>query len=328
MVARLGEVDNGVATVRPVEPASFRRIAGVAWAFQALIVASGAAVRLTQAGLGCEDWPRCNEDRLTPEWELHGWIEFGNRLISLVVLATTIAVVWGAHRRRPRRRDLIRLGWLLAAGTAAQVVLGGITVLLDLDPIAVSGHFLVSMALLYVAHLLWRRADPAGPATAPTIDDETARLLLRAQLPLASLVLVTGTVVTGSGPNSGDIRADRLGFELTSVARVHSVSVWLLVACIVGLLVLLRTRGICPVGERRTDPWTTVHLMGLVAVAQGGIGYLQFSLGVPAGLVWVHVVGAILVWMLAVTLHLRTFDRPAELADGGPGAREAEPVPA
>ncbi|MEM9563656.1 MAG: COX15/CtaA family protein [Actinomycetota bacterium] len=311
-----------------MEPATFRRIAGIAWVFQALIVASGAAVRLTQAGLGCEDWPRCNEDRLTPEWELHGWIEFGNRLISLVVLATTIAVVLGAYRRLPRRDDLIRLGWLLAVGTAAQVVLGGITVLLDLNPIAVSGHFLVSMALLYVAHLLWRRADPVEPAIAPTIDDETTRWLLRAQLPLASLVLFTGTIVTGSGPNSGDVRADRLGFELTAVARVHSVSVWLLLACVAGLLVLFRTRRICPVGERRTDPWATVHLMALVAVGQGAIGYVQFSLGVPAGLVWLHVVGAILVWMLAVTLHLRTFDRPPMPVVEEPPARAAEALPA
>ncbi len=311
----------------PVSPATFRRIAAVAWLFQALIVASGAAVRLTQAGLGCEDWPRCNEESFTPEWELHGWIEFGNRLISLVVTLTTVAVIVGAYRRRPRRQDLIRLGWLLVAGTVGQVVLGGITVLLDLNPIVVSIHFLVSMALLFVAHLLWRRADPAGPAVAPEVDDETTRWLLRAQLPLAGLVLVTGTLVTGSGPNSGDARADRLGFELRAIARVHSVSVWLLLACIVGLLVLFRTRAICPLGDRRCDPWSTVHLMALVAVAQGGIGYLQFALGVPPALVEVHVIGAVLVWMLAVTLFLRTSDRPDEAPPEPTGSDRPVAVP-
>ena len=294
-----------------MDAVTFRRLAAVAWVFQALIVISGAAVRLTEAGLGCEDWPSCNEDRLVPEWELHGWIEFGNRLISLVVTLTTVAVLVAAYRRRPRRSDVIGLAWLLMAGTVFQVVLGGITVLLDLNPIAVSGHFLISMGLLFVAHRLWRRADPDEPPVASPLDDETIRWLLRAQLPLAVVVLFTGTIVTGSGPNSGDVRADRLGFGLTEVARIHSVSVWLLVACLTGLVVLVRTRpGATGERDRRIELWPILRVVLVVALAQGGLGYAQFALGVPPALVEAHVAGAVAVWMLAVALHLRAFDRP------------------
>ncbi len=297
-----------------MNPTTFRRVALVAWAFQALIVLSGAAVRLTEAGLGCEDWPRCNEDRLAPEWELHGWIEFGNRLISLVVTLSAIAALVAAYRLRPRRNDLITLAWLLVAGTAAQIVLGGITVLLDLNPIVVSGHFLLSMALLVAAHLLWRRADPDGPAVARPVTDDTSRLLLRALLPLAGIVLFTGTLVTGSGPNSGDARADRLGFELTSIARIHSISVWVFMASLVGLALHLRNRIGTEAGDPRTHHWPILRLLLGVGVAQGAVGYAQFSLGVPAALVELHVAGAVAVWMLAVALHLRSFDHP----DPGP----------
>lgn len=303
---------------------TFRRTALVAWIFQALIVLSGAAVRLTEAGLGCEDWPRCNDERLTPEWELHGWIEFGNRLISLVVTLSTVAVLVGAYRRRPQRTDLVTLAWLLVAGTVAQIVLGGVTVLLDLNPVAVSGHFLLSMALLVVAHLVWRRADPDGPAVAPVaIDgaaggDETTRLLLRAQLPLAGLVLFTGTLVTGSGPNSGDARADRLGIELTSIARIHSITVWLFMASLVGLALQLRSRIGRESGDPRTHHWPILRLLLLAGLAQGAVGYTQFALGVPAALVELHVAGAVIAWMLAVALYLRSFDRPVPTSTNEP----------
>lgn len=289
---------------------TFRRIALVAWIFQALIVMSGAAVRLTEAGLGCQDWPRCNEDRFTPEWELHGWIEFGNRLISLVVTLSAIAALVAAYRRLPRRDDLIRLAWLLVGGTAAQIVLGGITVLLDLNPIVVSIHFLVSMALLVAAHLLWRRADPDGPPTGRPAADDTSRLLLRALLPLAGIVLFTGTLVTGSGPHSGDASADRLGFELTSIARVHSVTVWVFMASLVGLALQYRNRIGAETGDPRTRHWPILRLLLLAGVAQGAVGYTQFALGVPAALVELHVAGSVTVWMLAVALHLRSFDQP------------------
>lgn len=290
-----------------MSPGTFRRITFVAWAFQALIVVTGAAVRLTQSGLGCEDWPKCEQDRAVPAFEFHSWIEYGNRLLSVVVTLSAVATVVGAYRRRPRRTDLITLGWLLVAGTAAQIVLGGISVLLDLNPLAVSGHFLLSMALLFVAHRLWRRAtiDELGPPVPPA--DGPTRVLQRALLPLASVVLFLGTLVTGSGPNAGDSRAARLGFELASTARIHAIAVWLFVACLAGLAIRLRMTGHRATDSRR-DPQPVIHLLLVAAVIQGAIGYTQFALGVPAGLVEVHVAGAVTVWSLVLSLHLRAFD--------------------
>lgn len=280
--------------------ATVRRVALVAWAFQALIVLSGAAVRLTQAGLGCEDWPTCNDNRLTPEWELHGWIEFGNRLVSLVVVLSTIAAVVAARRRVPLRPELVRFAWLLVAGTAAQVVLGGITVLADLNPIVVSGHFLLSMVLLWAAQSLWLLAGPQPPTPPPT-DGRTATLT-RAQLIMAGIVLLLGTGVTGTGPNSGDGSAERLGFELTTVARTHAVSVWLLVALVV-LLALHLVRA-AP-GEVAAIGLTPVRFLLTAIVAQGVLGYTQYWLGVPPALVEVHVLGAVIVWSLSLYAYQR-----------------------
>jgi cytochrome c oxidase assembly protein subunit 15 len=179
------------------------------------------------------------------------------------------------------------------------------------------------MALLVVAHLIWRRADPDGPATTGPETDENTRLLLRAQLPLAGLVLFTGTLVTGSGPNSGDARADRLDLELTSVARIHSISVWLFMACVIGIGLRLRHRWQIETGDPRTHRWPILRLLAVAGVAQAAVGYTQFALGVPAALVELHVAGAVAVCMLAVALHLRSFDRP-DVAEAG----EADADPA
>lgn len=312
---------------------SFRRVALLAWFMQALIVVSGAAVRLTEAGLGCEDWPTCNEDRVLPEWQLHGLIEFGNRLISALVALSAVAVVVAAHRRRPRRADLIRYAWAVVAGTMLQVVLGGVTVLLDLHPIVVSVHFLLSMGLLWAAQVLWFRAGPdrsADEATEPigeALPADAGRkwsgdvTLLRALPVLASAVLLTGTVVTGTGPNSGDSRADRLGFELETVARIHSAFVWCLIAALVMLAVrTARSR------LRRSDPldgptgFTVLNVLLAVVVAQGAIGYTQFALGAPALLVELHVIGAVAVWSLSILLHLQWADGRPRQAAGTVGA--------
>jgi cytochrome c oxidase assembly protein subunit 15 len=273
----------------------FRRIALAAWVMQALIVLSGAAVRLTQAGLGCEDWPTCNDDELLPEWEVHGLIEFGNRVISGFVAVSAVLAVVAAYRRLPRRPDLIRLAWGLVAGTAAQVVLGGITVLADLHPIVVSVHFLVSMILLWNAQTLWVRSGQEHH-TVRTAGEWPARL----QLALAAAVLLTGTIVTGTGPNSGDSRADRLNFELESVARIHSACVWLLIATVVVMAVrIVRS------GGQGSAAFVAARWLLLAIVAQGTLGYTQFALGVPPALVEAHVFGAIVVWSLAINFFIR-----------------------
>lgn len=288
---------------------------------QALIVVSGAAVRLTQAGLGCEDWPTCNDDELLPEWQLHGLIEFGNRVISGFVAVSAVIAVVAAYRRRPRRDDLIRYSWGLVVGTLAQVVLGGITVLADLHPIVVSVHFLLSMILLWTAQTLWFRAGREDPPI------PRPPWQARAQLGMAAVVLLTGTVVTGTGPNSGDSRADRLDFELEAVARVHSLSVWLLIATIVAITVQIARRG-----GTYTRAFGAARWLILAIAAQGALGYTQFALGVPAALVELHVFGAIVAWSLAIALYIRLGQEPESLidppGDGATGIDLDQPTPA
>jgi cytochrome c oxidase assembly protein subunit 15 len=284
-----------------VSPARYRRLVVVAGASLAAIVGTGAAVRLTRAGLGCENWPSCSDDRFVPEWQFHPWIEFGNRLVSGVVALAVAVAVLAAYRRRPRRTDLVRGAWGLVAGVAAQVVLGGVTVLVDLHPLVVAAHFLLSMILLWNVVALWVRAGsgpgPARARVAPSLVDHG-----RALVALAGAVLVTGTVVTGTGPHGGDSRAERLSLDLQTVARVHTGTVWLLTLTTVVLALRL---GRAHPGRFRRARWLVAAL-----VAQGAVGYAQYSLGVPAGLVQVHVLGSIVVFCLALLVHLDMFERP------------------
>ena len=274
----------------------------VAWFSLALIVATGAAVRLTESGLGCEDWPRCSEERLVPELAFHPWIEFGNRLLSGVVALAVAAAVLTAYRRVPRRSDLIGWAWGLVAGVAAQIVLGGITVRVDLHPLFVGAHFLLSIVLLWNATVLYVKATsgpgPARPAVAASVVVHG-----RALVALAVGVLVTGTLVTGTGPNSGDSRAERLQFDLADVTRVHTAFVWTFLAVAVVLAVRLAASG-----------RAQVHVRALLAtiLAQGAIGYVQYALGVPPLLVELHVIGSMVVWTFALLTYLRLFERPHE----------------
>ncbi len=301
-----------MTTIEPTTTGRYRAITGVAWATLGLIVLTGAAVRLTEAGLGCENWPACSDDRLVPEWQFHPWIEFGNRLISFVVTAAVVAALIGAYRQRPRRSDLIGWSWGLVAGVAAQIVLGGITVLVDLHPALVGLHFLLSMVLLWNAAVLWTKVVPhPPPPTALAAGSggmaspaNHGRLLAA----IGALVLVTGTVVTGTGPNGGDSRADRLGFDLEVVARIHSATVWCFVVVLVALVVRLR-------GARAGSVGRTAEALLAVAVAQGAVGYAQFGLGVPPALVALHVLGAVVVWCLAVVVALRLGATEAEKVD-------------
>ncbi len=257
----------------------------------AVIVVSGAAVRLTQSGLGCSDWPTCTEDSLVPEWSFHGWVEFGNRLFTGVVSAAVAAAVLAAYWRKPRDRRLIVLAWGLVIGVVAQILVGALVVILELSPISVTAHFLISMALLANAVVLYRAADADKTRTIEGKHDPVAL----AHLALGLGVLVTGTVVTGTGPNSGDARADRLPFDLGSVARLHSVTAWVFVALSVYLAVRLHQQRLFG---------APMQAVLLSSVAQGAIGYAQYFSGVPAWLVQLHVVGSIAVWCSTVWVFL------------------------
>jgi cytochrome c oxidase assembly protein subunit 15 len=294
----------------------------VAGASLAVIVLTGAAVRLTEAGLGCEDWPACSDERFVPEWSLHPWIEFGNRLISGLVSVLVVLAVLSAYHRRPRRPDLIGWAWALVAGVLAQVVLGGITVRVDLHPALVGSHYLLSMVLLLAAVVLWVRAAPAaGEGKAGSAVEVrpvvTPSLVLhgRVVVGLGSAVLLTGTLVTGSGPHGGDSRAERLSFALDAFTRVHSVTVWCFVLAVLALAV--RLQAVAPAAAA-AGRWLLA-----AAVAQGTIGYAQYALGVPPLLVELHILGSIAVWCLTVLVHLRLFERRA--VPIGPGTLPAMP---
>lgn len=298
---------------RPVRPGTYRRITLAALAAQAFIVLTGAGVRLTGSGLGCSDWPRCTEERLVAPLEFHALVEFGNRLITFVVLATTIAAIWGARRRAPFRPDLLRWSLLLLAGIVAQVVLGGITVLTHLSPPVVMGHFLLSVGLLWVAVVLHHRAGHGGDPGVDQVDPRVGRLL-HGCVGLALLVVVLGTAVTGTGPHGGDEEVERLGFDISEVTRLHAGAVWLFLAALVVTLVL----------ARRTGAPARLHRAGQVVlvavVAQGALGYVQYAAGVPVGLVILHVAGAVIVWTTTVWLLLERRAHPAREDHAGPAA--------
>ena len=204
----------------PISPAAYRRITLFALVAVGAIVVSGAAVRLTGSGMGCPTWPSCEDGSLVPRGETgaNGWIEFVNRTFTGAVSVAVALAVLGSRRRDPPRADLTLWSWGLVAGVFAQALLGGLVVVLHVAPLAVAGHYLLSAVLVANAVILHHKAgEPDGlrrPRGTPAL---LARS--RAMVAAAAVVLVTGTIVTGSGPHGGDEAADRLPFAVVTVAR-------------------------------------------------------------------------------------------------------------
>ncbi len=285
-----------------LSPTAYRRITLFALLALGFIVVTGAAVRLTGSGLGCPTWPNCEPGRLTPRHatSYHAYIEFGNRLITGLVSVAVILAVLGAMFRVPRRRDLVWWSWSLVAGVIAQIVLGGLTVLFELAPPFVMGHFLLSAVLVACAVILHHRAGEPDAGHRRPVATPEVRLLGRFLAGAGAIVLLTGTAVTGSGPHGGDADVQRLHFFLPDITRVHSLAVWALLATTVWTLVLVRRGGASPTVER------ALRTLVALEVAQGAIGYTQYFTGVPEGLVLAHIVGAMLVWGAALEVSLRT----------------------
>ncbi len=294
-------------------PAAYRRITFGALLANGFITVTGAAVRLTGSGLGCSDWPACEKDRLVAPLEFHALVEFVNRTITGLVSAAVILAVLGSLIRVPRRRDLTWLSLGLVAGVLAQIVLGGITVRVDLHPAAVQGHLVLSMVLIGIAVVLHHRAGrPDGPRR--SLVTPAVATLARVVVVLTAAAIVAGTVVTGSGPHGGDEDVRRFGFDIESVARVHGVIVMVLLAVTLVLLdqAVRRRRAPAVVGH-------ALELFLLAAVAQAAIGYVQYFSGVPPLLVGGHVLGAVLVWVAALRLDLVTRAPVARSELGGGG---------
>ncbi|MFA1537463.1 COX15/CtaA family protein [Actinomadura monticuli] len=315
------------AVWRPT-PGSLRLLALLGVLGNVLIVVSGGAVRVTKSGLGCPDWPRCTGDSLVPTHNpehhvLNMSIEFGNRLITFLVLGIGLLVFVAALRLRPRRTSLV--WWALAQpmSVVAQAVIGGIVVLTKLHPAAVSLHFLVSPALLVFCVALWVRAGEGDAPPRPLAGPWT-RGLAAVLLASCAAVLVAGTVVTGTGPHAGDAESRRYGFDITEVARIHGELAWLTIALTAAVIAALYRSGGPAAARRRA-----LELAGLIVV-QGAIGYTQYFLGVPAGLVLLHMLGAVLMWIAAFRLFFALRDRgPVPAEAPAPAVAQAEaPQPA
>jgi cytochrome c oxidase assembly protein subunit 15 len=305
-----------------LSPTAYRRITLGAAVLLAVIIVTGGAVRLTGSGLGCPSWPNCDPGHLTPRSasDVNAMVEFLNRVFTgSVSIAVGFAVI-GALLRVPRRRDLIWLSLGLVAGFFAQAVLGGLTVLFQLQPQFVMAHFLLSLALLANAIVLHHRAGiAAGPAplrVAPVI-----RRVATALLVAVSIVAVTGTVVTASGPHGGDAKAKRFSYSIPQVARVHGTTVMVFLA-----LVLL-TYGLLRRTRASTEDQRRLGLVLVIALAQAAIGYIQYFNGIPALLVGFHIAGATALFasVLHFWLHLARPDPiPAPL--NAPAQRSLTPA--
>jgi cytochrome c oxidase assembly protein subunit 15 len=276
-----------------------RRLALASVIANAGIAVTGAAVRLTSSGLGCPTWPRCTESTYTPTAAsaAHGLIEFGNRLLTFVLTAVVVATLVAVVRQRPRRRPLVRLAALLVLGIPAQAVLGGITVLTGLNPWTVMGHFLLSMVLIGLAVVLHVRTGEGDAPPRPLVV-EPLRKLSYAVLATVVVTLAIGTVVTGSGPHSGDAKATRTGFDPASVSQLHADVVMLLIGLSTALWVAL-------VAVRA--PSRAALVLVAVEAGQALIGWTQYFTHLPVVLVGAHVAGAcaVLVAGVRVVLSLR-----------------------
>jgi cytochrome c oxidase assembly protein subunit 15 len=290
--------------VRPTRWLTWLALAAVVT--NAAIALTGAVVRLTGSGLGCPTWPECTEGKLVAHAELglHGYIEFGNRLLSFVVVAVPLIALVLVLRTVPRRRGLTRLTLGLIGGIFANGVLGGITVLTGLNPWTVAGHLLVSVGLTYLAYGLWVRARETGDGPREWLAPPAARAVVRAVAGAALLTITLGTIVTGSGPHAGDPDTPRMGFAPETVSQLHADAVFLLIGLTVAAILTLRGLG-APERVRRA-----MVVLLVVELAQGTIGYVQYFTGLPIALVAAHVAGAMILWVAALrplfALRVRT----------------------
>ena len=279
------------ATVRN---ATVSRLALASAVANGLIVLTGGVVRLTDSGLGCPTWPRCTDESFvsTPELAAHGVIEFGNRLLTFVLAAIALATLVAVFRSA--RRDLRRLAVLAFLGIPAQGVLGGVTVLTGLNPYTVAAHFLLSAALVALTTTMWLRSRETGVGQL-VVRRPLARLAAGVAATTA-VVLVMGTLVTGSGPHSGDPETGRTGWDPELVSQLHADAVFLLVGLTIALLVALHA----------TDSPTRVRRAArdllVVELAQGVVGYVQYFTGLPIVLVLAHMAGAVLITAYAARL--------------------------
>lgn len=277
---------------------TIRRLALLSLIGQTVLVVTGGAVRLTSSGLGCPTWPRCTSDSLvnTPEMGIHGFIEFGNRLLTFALAAVAALMLVYLWNLRRERRDLFLLALGLLASIPAQAVIGGITVLTRLNPWVVGLHFLVSMALVVFATLLVNRAyGRTGRFMTRTHAalPGAAQPIMTAVAIFSAVAVMLGVVVTGAGPHAGDADAPRNNLDWDLLSHIHAVPAYLIMAgTLVAVFIVFRDR---IHGAFRT----AVFLLLGVTIVQAGIGFTQYYNGIPALLVGAHMLGAALLMSAA-----------------------------
>ncbi|MGQ4357496.1 COX15/CtaA family protein [Streptomyces drozdowiczii] len=307
------------------QPRTVRRAAMSAVVMAVVIVVTGGAVRLTGSGLGCPTWPKCTDESLTATSAMgfHGAIEFGNRMLTYVLCAAVGWAIIAARSAKPWRRGVTRLGWVQFWIVMGNAVLGGIVVLVGLNPYTVAAHFLLSTALLTVALTTWQRTREGDEAPRPLVGKAVAQLAWLLAV-AAGLLIAVGTVVTGAGRHAGDSSdVHRIPIDWKTVAQLHADLAWVVVALTVALWFVLKAVD-APVG-----PLHRTRELFLILMAQGVVGYVQYFTDTPEILVGVHMLGSCLVWIGVVRVMLSLRERPVAVARvPEPAVGQAEPAAA
>ncbi|WP_369037497.1 COX15/CtaA family protein [Streptomyces adonidis] len=302
-------------------PRTVQRAALAALVMSVVIVVTGGAVRLTGSGLGCPTWPKCTDDSLTTTSAMgvHGVIEFGNRMLTYVLCAAVGWAIIAARSEKPYRRSLTRLGWAQFWVVMSNAVLGGIVVLVGLNPYTVAAHFLLSSALIAVAAVMWQRTKEGDEAPRPLVG-KAVQQLVWFLVAATVLLIAVGTVVTGSGPHAGDSsEIERMPLNWENVSKLHAVLAWVVVTLTFALWFVLKAV------DSPKGPLDRTRDLFLILLAQGIIGYVQYFTNLPEVLVGLHMLGSALVWIavLRVLLALRERRDTAALADVPGPATEA-----
>jgi len=299
----------------------YRRIAIITVAGVCFLTVAGAVVRLTGSGLGCDDWPNCNNERFIDVSTGHAAIEQANRLVSGLVGVPTLLMAIGAFRVRPVRRGLKVPSIIVLLSIFGNGVVGGMAVRGDLHPFLVQSHFLLAMVSILFGLVAIHRARPEQVTPRATIGVTPLISWLFAGFgALMAASLLTGTVVTGAGPHAGDETARRYGFDISTVAEIHSVTVWMTVSVFLVLVVALRRdRDLLHRLSGHVSTWM------FIAVVQGGIGYVQYFNDIPATLVAAHVAGATALWVVTVRFILAALEPLATHAADADDVQAMEP---
>lgn len=287
-------------------PGTVRRAALSALVMAVIIVVTGGAVRLTGSGLGCPTWPKCTSDSLTAtsEMGLHGAIEFGNRMLTYVLCAAVGWAIVAARSAKPYRRSLTRLGWAQFWIVMSNAVLGGIVVLVGLNPYTVAAHFVATSALIAVATVMWQRAREGDTPPRPLVG-RAIQQLVWVLVGASTLLILVGTVVTGAGPHAGDSsEVERMPVDWETVTKGHAVLAWIVVTLTFALWFVLKAV------DAPRGPLVRTRELFVVLLAQGTLGYVQYFTDLPEVLVGLHMFGSAVTWIAVLRVLLSLRERP------------------